>query len=180
MVAAFDRYMQIARCFRDEDQRGDRQPEFTQMDFEMSFASADDVMKLNEEALVSIVNEARPDAKIVETPFPRFTYDDAMNRFGKDAPDIRYELEIKDVTEECKGCGFGVFAGVVENGGVIKVLKVDGGAEFSRKDIDALEEAAKIYGAKGLAWIKVSEKFEGVPVSKIGEDLTKKIAITHC
>jgi aspartyl-tRNA synthetase len=175
MVAGFDRYMQIARCFRDEDQRGDRQPEFTQMDLEMSFVDSEDVMRVNEEALMSITKEARPDAKIKATPFPRFTFEESMNRFGKDAPDIRYELEIEDVSEECKDCGFGIFSGTIEKGGVVKVLKVEGGAAFSRKEIEALEEAAKIYGAKGLAWIKISEKLEGVPVSKLGDELSKKI-----
>ncbi len=176
MVAGFDRYMQIARCFRDEDQRGDRQPEFTQMDFEMSFVDAEDVMKINEEALVSIVKEARPDAQIAATPFPRFTFEEALNKFGKDSPDIRIPLEIADVSKECENCGFGIFADAVKNGGVVKVLQVPNGANFSRKEIDALEEAAKIYGAKGLAWIKISEKFEGVPAAKLGENLTKKIA----
>lgn len=175
MIAGFDRYMQIARCFRDEDQRGDRQPEFTQMDLEMSFVNSEDVMNINEEALKTVVREARPDVKFAES-FPRLTYDDAMNRFGSDKPDLRYELEFTDVTEECRGCGFGVFASVVEKGGVVKVLRVPGGAEMTRKDIEELTDAAKIYGAKGLAWIKSGTSFEGVPVAKLGEDLTKQIA----
>lgn len=177
MVAGFDRYMQIARCFRDEDQRGDRQPEFTQMDLEMSFVKAEDVMKINEEALISITKESRPDVKIKTTPFPRLSFDDAMNRYGSDKPDLRYELEFTDATTECKGCGFGIFAGTVDAGGVIKVLRVPAGAKFSRKDIEEFTEAAKIYGAKGLAWVKLAEdKFEGVPVDKLGQELTKKIA----
>ncbi len=176
-VAGFDKYMQIARCFRDEDQRGDRQPEFTQMDLEMSFVTAEDVMTLNEEALIAITKETRPNAKLQDDKFPRFTYEETMNRFGSDKPDLRYALEFADVTEEVKGCGFGVFAGVVESGGVVKVLRVPSGAEFSRKDIDELTEAAKIYGAKGLAWIKVADsKYEGVPVDKLGTELTKQIA----
>jgi aspartyl-tRNA synthetase len=177
-VAGFDRYMQIARCFRDEDQRGDRQPEFTQMDLEMSFVDAEDVMQLNEDAFKSLVKEAKPEANLKFEEFPRFTYEDAMNRFGSDKPDLRYEMEFTDASEECKGCGFGVFANAVESGGVIKVLCVKGGGKFSRKDIDGLTEVAKIYGAKGLAWIKVSEEgnLEGVPVDKLGEDLSKKIA----
>lgn len=174
-VAGFDRYMQIARCFRDEDQRGDRQPEFTQMDLEMSFVNAKDVIKINEKALIAITKECRPDAVIKKTPFPRFTYEKAMNTFGRDAPDIRYDLEIEDVSKECKGCGFGVFADALKAGGKIKVLHVPGGAEFSRKDIEALESAAGIYGAKGLAWIKVGDALEGVPVDKLGEDLSKQI-----
>jgi len=177
MVAGYDRYMQIARCFRDEDQRGDRQPEFTQMDLEMSFADADDVMQLNEEVLIEIVKEARPDIKITKTPFPRLTFKDAMNRFGSDKPDLRFELELADVTELVHGCGFGVFAEVVKLGGVVEVLRVPGGASLTRKDIEHLTETAKIYGAKGLAWIKKSTdgEFEGVPVDKLGTDLTQKI-----
>jgi aspartyl-tRNA synthetase len=176
-VAGFDRYMQIARCFRDEDQRGDRQPEFTQMDLEMSFVVSDDVMDLNEAALKNIVKEVRPDVILKADKFPRLTYDEAMNRFGSDKPDLRYELEFTDVTEECKGCGFGVFAGAVDAGGVVKALSIPGGAKLSRKEIEALTEVAKIYGAKGLAWIKIAEdgKLEGVPVAKIGEELAGKI-----
>ena len=176
MVAGFDRYMQIARCFRDEDQRGDRQPEFTQMDLEMSFVDAEDVMNVNEAALISIVAECRPDAKLKFAKFPRLTFEDAMNRFGSDKPDLRYELEIVDISADCKNCGFGIFAGTVEKGGVVKVLRVPGGAKFSRKDIETLENAAKIYGAKGLAWIKIGEKFEGVPVEKLGDELVGEIA----
>lgn len=171
MVAGFDRYMQIARCFRDEDQRGDRQPEFTQMDLEMSFVDAEDIMNVNEAALISITKECRPDVKLKSEKFPRFTFEDAMNRFGSDKPDLRYDLEIVDISDETKKCGFGIFA----NAKCVKVLRVPGGAKFSRKNIESLEDSAKIYGAKGLAWIKISEKFEGVPVEKLGEDLTKKI-----
>jgi aspartyl-tRNA synthetase len=176
MIAGFDKYMQIARCFRDEDLRGDRQPEFTQMDLEMSFVTAEDVMQISEEAFKTITKEVRPDVKILKTPFPRFTWEEAMNNFGSDKPDIRFDLKFIDVSEMVKGCGFGVFAGVVDSGGVVKALRVPEGAVFSRKDIDNLTETAKIYGAKGLAWIKEGEKgAEGVPVDKLGEDLTKKI-----
>lgn len=175
MVAGMDRYMQIARCFRDEDLRGDRQPEFTQMDLEMSFVTAEDVMELNEEALVHIARTLRPDVKIA-APFPRLTYDDAMNLYGSDKPDLRYGLTFTDVSDLCRGCGFGVFAGAVDAGGVVKALRVPGGAQFSRKDIDELTDTAKIYGAKGLAWIKIGEKgAEGVPVAKLGDDVTRKI-----
>ena len=176
MIAGFDRYMQIARCFRDEDQRGDRQPEFTQVDVEMSFVEADDVMKLTEESLIALTKEFRPDVKIQDKLFPRMTWEEAMNTYGSDKPDIRYELKFVDVTELCKGCGFGIFANAVENNGVVKALCVPGGAEFSRKDIDDLTEVAKVYGAKGLAWIKLTEKgLEGVPVDKLGDDLAKKM-----
>jgi aspartyl-tRNA synthetase len=198
-VAGFDRYMQIARCFRDEDQRGDRQPEFTQMDLEMSFVDAEDVMTVNEKALISITKECRPDAELkldTDKKFPRFTFTESMNRFGTDKPDLRYGLEIVDISEECKDCGFGVFAGAIKNNGVVKVLRVSGGAKFSRKDIEELENSAKIYGAKGLAWIKIVEfdnkkeksickglsttsdnfSYQGVPAEKLGEQLTKEIA----
>lgn len=170
MIAGFDRYMQIVRCFRDEDQRGDRQPEFTQMDLEMSFVDAEDVMKINEEALIALAAECRPDAKILETPFPRMTYSDALNRFGSDKPELRYELEFADISEEVKGCGFGIFASAVEKGGVVKVLRVPGGAKFSRKEIDTLTEVAKTYGAKGLAWIKAVSSRE----SKVQSDSKSK------
>ena len=177
MIGGFDRYMQIARCFRDEDQRGDRQPEFTQVDVEMSFVEANDVMNVTEETFIAITKEFRSDVKIQETPFPRMTWEEAMNTYGSDKPDIRYELKFADVSELCKDCGFGIFADAVKNGGVVKVMSAPGGAEFSRKDIDDLTEVAKIYGAKGLAWIKMTDKgLEGVPVDKLGEDLAKKIA----
>ncbi len=176
MIAGLDRYMQIARCFRDEDLRGDRQPEFTQMDLEMSFVEAEDVMQLNEEALTSLTKELRPDVKIKQSPWPRFTYEQAMNLYGSDKPDIRFDLAFTDVTELCKDAGFSVFANAVKSGGVVKAMRVPGGSDFSRKDIDELTEIAKIYGAKGLAWIKVTaEGFDGVPVTKLGDDLTKHI-----
>ncbi|MEK7563260.1 MAG: aspartate--tRNA ligase [Patescibacteria group bacterium] len=177
MVAGLDRYMQIARCFRDEDQRGDRQPEFTQVDVEMSFVEPEDVMKLTEESLIELTKEIRPDVKILRTPFPRFTYHDAMNAYGSDKPDLRFDLAFTDVSELCKGAGFGIFAKTVDSGGVVKCLRVPGGAKFSRKEIDELTETAKIYGAKGLAWIKVNDGgYEGVPVEKLGNDLTKQVA----
>jgi aspartyl-tRNA synthetase len=176
MVAGFDRYMQIARCFRDEDQRGDRQPEFTQVDVEMSFVEANDVMQLTEEALISLVKKARPDVKIQSEPFPRLTYDEAMSRYGSDKPDLRFGLEFTDISALCKGCGFGVFAKTVEANGVVQALCVPGGAESSRKEIDDLTEVAKIYGAKGLAWIKVGDDtHEGVPVEKLGAEKTGEI-----
>lgn len=175
-VAGLDRYMQIARCFRDEDQRGDRQPEFTQMDLEMSFVKAEDIMTLNEEALISITRELRPDVTIQSTPFPRMTWHQAMSTYGSDKPDIRFDLSFTDVTELCRGSGFGIFSGTVENGGVVKAMRVPGGAAFSRKEMDELTEVAKVYGAKGLASIKVTEAGpEGVPVEKLGPDVTRKI-----
>jgi aspartyl-tRNA synthetase len=177
MVAGLDRYMQIARCFRDEDQRGDRQPEFTQVDVEMSFCEPEDVMRLTEECLVELTKEIRTDVRILKTPFPHFTYQEAMDRYGSDKPDIRFGLEFVDVSALCKGCGFGVFSKAVDAGGVVKTMRVPDGAKFSRKDIDELTEIAKIYGAKGLAWIKVAASgYEGVPVDKLGKELTEQIA----
>lgn len=175
-IGGMDRYMQIARCFRDEDLRGDRQPEFTQMDLEMSFVTAEDVIQLNEQAFIELTKSLRPDVTIQDTPFPRFTWEEAMNTYGSDKPDLRFGLTFTDVTELCKGCGFGVFAGTVENGGTVKAMRVPEGAVFSRKDIDELTEVAKIYGAKGLAWIKKTDgKYEGVPVDKLGDELTAKM-----
>jgi len=177
MIAGLDRYMQIARCFRDEDQRGDRQPEFTQVDVEMSFVEAEDILNVTEKSFIALTKEVRPDITILQTPFPRMTWEEAMATYGSDKPDIRFELTFTDVTDLCKGCGFGIFNNTVKAGGVIKTMCVPGGATFSRKDMDDLTEVAKIYGAKGLAWIKVQEKgFEGVPVDKLGSELVKKIA----
>ncbi|HLC76342.1 MAG TPA: aspartate--tRNA ligase [Candidatus Peribacterales bacterium] len=177
MIAGLDRYMQIARCFRDEDQRGDRQPEFTQVDVEMSFVQAEDVMEITEDALITITKALRSDVQIKEAPFPHLTYDQAMHTYGSDKPDLRYDLPFTDVTELCRGCGFSIFAGAVEHGSLVKALCVRGGALYSRKDIDELTEIAKVYGAKGLAWIKVTDSgFDGVPVPKLGDELTRKIA----
>ncbi|MFA6917570.1 MAG: aspartate--tRNA ligase [Candidatus Gracilibacteria bacterium] len=153
MVAGFDRYFQIARCFRDEDQRGDRQPEFTQLDIEMSFIDENDIMKINEGLLIDIVKKFVPNKKIKQTPFPVLTYDEAMNVYGSDKPDLRFDMPLSDITDIASECGFGVFKGVVEKGGVVKALKVDGGAKFTRKELDEFEEIAKIYGAKGLAYL---------------------------
>jgi len=175
-VGGLDRYMQIARCFRDEDQRGDRQPEFTQMDLEMSFGEPEDIMQLTEQAFMELTKELRPDVKIQSTPFPRMTWHEAMNSYGSDKPDIRFGLKFEDVSELSKGCGFSVFSGAVEKGGIVKMMCVPGGASMSRKEIDDLTEVAKIHKAKGLAYIKVGETLEGVPVAKMGEDLAKKMA----
>jgi len=177
MVAGLDRYMQIARCFRDEDLRGDRQPEFTQMDLEMSFVTAEDVMQINEEALLSITKELRPDVKIQNTPFPRFTWQEAMEKYGSDKPDLRFGLQLEQISDLCEGCGFSIFADAIARKGLVQALRVPGGASFSRKEIDDLTEVAKIYAAKGLAWIKFAKgKLEGTPVAKLGEDLAQKIS----
>jgi aspartyl-tRNA synthetase len=151
MIANFDKYFQIARCFRDEDLRADRQPDFTQLDIEMSFVDVDDVLELNER-LIQHVFKKTLDVEI-PIPFPRLPYADAMNRFGSDKPDQRFGLELVDVSSILKDSSFGVFKGALESGGVIKVLAVP--AELTRKQIEALEFSAKQNGAKGLAWAKV-------------------------
>ncbi len=165
MVAGMDRYFQIARCFRDEDSRGDRQPEFTQMDLEMSFVEEEDVISLNEAVLTQLLQELVPEKKILKTPFPRLTWHDAMSRFGTDKPDMRFGMEIRDVTSLVKGCDFKVFAEAAEKG-YVKCLTVEGGAEFSRKEIDDLTEIAKVYGAKGLAYIVMEAEGPKSPIAK--------------
>ncbi|MBR3195218.1 MAG: aspartate--tRNA ligase [Clostridia bacterium] len=156
MVAGMDRYVQIAHCFRDEALRADRQPEFTQIDVEMSFASADDVMDVNERMIAKVMKEVL--GLDVATPLPRMTWHDAMERFGSDKPDTRFGLEIRDVTEAAGKGTFGVFNQTIENGGVIKAIVVPDAAErFPRKQIDALGEVVKLYHAKGLAWAMLTD-----------------------
>ena len=154
MVSGFDRYFQIVKCFRDEDLRADRQPEFTQIDMELSFVTAEDVMKVCEGLTTEIFKGSLgidPGA-----PFERITYAESMRRFGVDNPDLRYGLEIIDISEDVKTSEFRVFSATLESGGTIRGLRIEGGADqFSRKDIDQLEELVKVYGAKGLAWVKV-------------------------
>lgn len=153
MVAGMDKYFQIARCFRDEDQRGDRQPEFTQLDMEMSFIEEEDILKVNEECMIHVMQTCVPDKKIQQIPFPRMTWEEAMNDYGSDKPDVRFEMKLADVSEIAKGCGFQVFSKAVSEGGVVKILRVPGAGTFSRKDIEDLEAVAKVYGAHGLAYI---------------------------
>ncbi len=152
MVAGFDRYYQVARCFRDEDQRGDRQPEFTQLDVEMSFVEEKDVMEINEGLLIQLTKKFAPEKTIQTTPFPVMTYKEAMDNYGSDKPDIRFDMKIVDVSDIVANSEFGVFSSNVKNGGVVKALKVEGAASFTRKQIDDLTELAKIHGAKGLAY----------------------------
>ncbi len=166
MVAGFDKYFQIARCFRDEDQRGDRQPEFTQLDMEMSFIDMEDIMKINESLMIDVITKFAIDKKIVKLPFPVLTYDEAMNKYGSDKPDIRFEMELVDVSDIAGKCDFSVFKSAVESGGVVKALRVDGGAKFTRREIDELTEIAKIYKAKGLAYIVVEEANLKSPIVK--------------
>jgi aspartyl-tRNA synthetase len=169
MVASFDKYFQIARCFRDEDQRGDRQPEFTQLDLEMSFVHEEDVMEIIEKLLIALSKKLLPSKKIQFTPFKQLTWHEAMNFYGSDKPDLRFEMQLTDITDIAENCSFKVFTNVIQNGGIVKALKVEGGADFSRKEIDELEEIAKIYKAKGLAYfIFPKENSEQIksPISK--------------
>ena len=163
MVSGVDKYFQIARCFRDEDQRGDRQPEFTQFEIEMSFCDQDDVMSAMEGCFKELTKAIRPDKKFPDT-FPRMTYQEAMNRYGSDKPDIRFGLEFADVSDIAGNCGFGVFESIVKGGGTVRAMNVPGGGSFSRKDIDDLTDLAQRHGAKGLAWVRVGE--EAGPVVK--------------
>lgn len=156
MVAGYDRYMQITKCFRDEDLRADRQPEFTQIDLEMSFVNVEDVLTINEGFIKRAFREAL--GIEVRTPFPRLTYQEAMDRFGSDKPDVRFGLELVDLSDLVADCGFKVFSDAVKNGGSVRAVNAKGcGAKFSRREIDSLVEYVKIYKAKGMAWIAVEE-----------------------
>ncbi|MFH1564397.1 MAG: aspartate--tRNA ligase [bacterium] len=183
MVSGFDRYFQIAPCFRDEDPRADRHPgEFYQIDFEMSFVEQEDVWNMIEPLMIELTKEFSDKelAGFADNKFPRFTYKEIMNRYGSDKPDLRFGFEIKDITEIVKDCGFSVFSDAVKNGGVVHALKIDGGAKFSRKEIDELTEIAKSKNAKGLAYVVIRENFElQSPIVKfLGDDLANKIIQT--
>ena len=155
MVAGYDRYFQLARCFRDEDLRADRQPEFTQMDMELSFVDIDDVLDVNERLLQYLWKEVL--GVEVKVPFRRMKWIEAMNRFGSDKPDLRFGMELVDVSDIVKDCGFGVFANCVKDGGSVRGINVKGQADMPRKKIDALTDFVKGYGMKGLAYIQVKE-----------------------
>ena len=155
MCSGYDRYFQIARCFRDEDLRADRQPEFTQADMELSFVDVDDVIDVNERLIRHVCKEAI--GLDVQLPLPRMTWQEAMDRFGSDKPDTRFGMELTDVSEVVAGCGFGVFTSALESGGSVRGLNVKGQAAMPRKKIDALVDFAKGYGAKGLAYLSVQE-----------------------
>ncbi|HPR23805.1 MAG TPA: aspartate--tRNA ligase [Bacillota bacterium] len=155
MVSGIDRYFQIARCFRDEDLRADRQPEFTQIDMEMSFAEMDDIIKIQEGFLKRMLKEIK--GKDIKTPFPRLTYEEAMERYGSDKPDTRFGNELKKLNETVKNCSFDVFTKALQKGGDVRGICIEkGGEHFSRKDIDRLTQAVKSYGASGLVWMKKS------------------------
>jgi aspartyl-tRNA synthetase len=160
MVGGIERYFQIARCFRDEDQRGDRQPEFTQLDLEMSFVEREDVMALAEGLFTELVAEIVPHKHLLASPWPRLTYKEAMQRFGKDNPDIRFGLELKDITDLAPGCGFKVFENAVAAGGHVRGVNAKGLSEYTRKQIDELTAFVQEYGAKGLATIALPTEGE--------------------
>jgi aspartyl-tRNA synthetase len=164
MISGYDRYFQIVRCFRDEDLRADRQPEFTQIDCEMSFIDREDIIAMMEGLIATIFREA----KGVEVPLPveRMTYAEAIRRFGVDNPDLRFGLELVELTDIVKGSGFKVFAEVAAGGGIVKGLNAKGCARFSRKEIDELTEFVKIYGAKGLAYVKIENGEWHSPIAK--------------
>jgi len=159
MLAGYDRYIQIAKCFRDEDLRADRQPEFTQVDLEMSFVDCDDVMNVTEGFLVKVFKDVMNID--IETPIRRITWQEAMDRYGSDKPDLRFDIELKDISDIASKIDFQVFAGALEAGGSVRAVCVPGGAKFSRKEIDALGEVCKTYKAKGMAWLVPSDEPRG-------------------
>jgi aspartyl-tRNA synthetase len=156
MVAGMDRYFQIARCFRDEDLRGDRQPEFTQLDLEMSFVQRDDVLALVEELYTEMLPAVAPHKKLLSSPWPKFSYKEIVEKYGTDKPDLRFGMELIDVSDIFAGSDFRVFQSAIETGGVIKCIVAAGCAEYSRKEVDALTESARGLGAKGLATLAVT------------------------
>lgn len=160
MVAGVERYFQIARCFRDEDQRGDRQPEFTQLDMEMSFVEREDVMALIEEMFTKMVAEVVPHKRLFQTPWPRLTYQEALERYGKDNPDIRFGLELVAATDLAAGSGFGVFENVVKAGGEVRAINAKGLGDYTRKQIEELTAFVQDLGAKGLAYIALTSAGE--------------------
>lgn len=165
MMSGFERYYQIARCFRDEDLRADRQPEFTQIDIETAFLSSDEIMELIEGMMKKVMKDVLD--KDITTPFKRITYDEAMDRFGSDKPDTRFAMELIHVSESVKDTEFKVFSGAVKSGGKVALLNVKGQADnYTRKDIDHLTEFVADYGAKGLAWMKVTEEGLTGPIVK--------------
>ncbi|MCU4290128.1 aspartate--tRNA ligase [Staphylococcus aureus] len=168
MISGFDKYYQIVKCFRDEDLRADRQPEFTQVDIEMSFVDQEDVMQMGEEMLKKVVKEGK--GVEINGAFPRMTYKEAMRRYGSDKPDTRFEMELIDVSQLGRDMDFKVFKDTVENDGEIKAIVAKGAAEqYTRKDMDALTEFVNIYGAKGLAWVKVVEDGLTGPIGRFFE-----------
>ena len=177
MVSGFERYYQVARCFRDEDLRADRQPEFTQVDIETSFMSQEDIISLTENMLAKVMKAVK--GIDVTLPFPRMTYNDAMSRYGSDKPDTRFGMELIDIAEVAKQSSLKVFTQALEKGGQVKAIVVKGGAvDYSRKEMDAYAEFAAIYGAKGLAWLKVEEDGLKGPIAKFFGELQDALVET--
>jgi len=176
MISGFDRYYQIVRCFRDEDLRADRQPEFTQIDIEMSFVGEEDVMNLAEGMMTTLFKDVLD--RDVKAPFARLTYEEAVGRFGLDKPDTRFDLELKEVSDIVGDSGFKVFANVVKKGGIVKALNAKGCINFSRKEIDDLTDFVAVYRAKGMAWIKIKENDWQSPIAKFFTD-DEKQALTE-
>ncbi len=175
MISGYDRYYQIVRCFRDEDLRADRQPEFTQIDIEMSFVGEEEIMQLTEGLMAALFKDLM-DTKI-STPFARLTYTEAVGRYGLDKPDTRFGFELKDISDIVEGCGFKVFSGAVGKGGIVKALNAKGCIDFSRKEIDDLTDFVAVYRARGMAWIKVRENDWQSPIAKFfSEDEKKALA----
>ena len=172
MVGGIDRYFQIVKCFRDEDLRADRQPEFTQLDMEMSFVEREDVMAVVEGMIALLFQELKGIA--VERPFRRLTYQDAIDRFGSDKPDLRFGLEIRDFSAALSGCQFKVFAGAMQKGGAVKGIRIPQGGELSRKDLDDMTPFAATFGAKGIAWTKITTEGWQSPVAKFLSDAEQK------
>ena len=165
MISGMDRYFQIVKCFRDEDLRADRQPEFTQIDLEMSFVEIDDVISINEKMIAKVFKEIK--GIELETPFLRMPYAEAMDRFGSDKPDLRFSMELKNISDIVSQCGFGVFKNAVADGGSVRCITVPGGAKkLSRKEVDSLGEFVKTYRAKGLAWMAFEESGVRSPIAK--------------
>ena len=184
MIGNIDKYFQIAKCFRDEDTRGDRQAEFTQLDLEMSFVEQDDILNLTEDLFTKAITKIFPEKKILFQPWLRLEYDDVMLKYGLDKPDLRFGLEIQDVSKLVENCGFKIFADAVKQGGVVRAICATGAAEFSRAQIDELTEFVKQHEAKGLAYIKINQnakcKMQNAkiqsPITKfLGDDLVYKI-----
>ncbi len=175
MLAGYEKYFQIVRCFRDEDLRADRQPEFTQLDIEMSFVDQEYILNIMENMIIELFDKAI--GKKIPAPFLRMTWQEAMDRFGSDKPDMRFGMELMDISEYVKGSDFKVFSSVLENGGQVKVINVKGYANIPRRELDNLVEYVKIYGAKGLAWIQYTENEIKSPFKKFySEETFKQIA----
>jgi aspartyl-tRNA synthetase len=172
MVGGLDRYFQIVKCFRDEDLRADRQPEFTQLDLELSFVERDDVMQVVEGMIVLLFKELK-DIEL-KRPFQRLTYAEAMNRFGSDKPDMRFGLEIRDFTETLRASQFKVFASAIQKGGVVKGIRIPNGGDMSRKDLDDMTPFAATFGAKGIAWTKITAEGWQSPIAKFLSDAEQK------